>query len=187
MQLCHFSRAKIQWKFWNTCERIKKILRKGNLVCFPSSPFSKSIITYYAWLRVNAQYVVLNSSQNYYRARFCSQIHPVFVIPSSVIRLIYFYAQILLCQQINTLGRSHNTREKYWTLRSRVGVQKVPEPKIGTHNNLRGQVPIGTWPWISRSSTWPSRSGTFPSTYIDFSLKMHLFQLNSSIKLHELY
>ena len=33
----------------------------------------------------------------------------------------------------------------------------------------------------------PRRSGTFLSTYIDFSLKMHLFQLNSSIKLHELY
>ena len=78
------------------------------------------------------------------------------------------------------MGRSHNTREKYWTSRSRVGVQKVPEPKIGTHNNLRDQVPIGTRPWTSRS-------GTFPTTYIDFLLKMHLFQLNSSIKLHELY
>ena len=54
-----------------------------------------------------------------------------------------------------TMGRTHNTREKYWTSRSRVGVQKVPEPKIGTHNNLRGQVPIGTRPWTSRSGTWP--------------------------------
>ena len=99
----------------------------------------------------------------------------------------HFHCHFILLLSHATLGRTHNTREKYWTSRSRVGVQKVPEPKIGTHNNLRGQVPIGTRPWTSRSGTWPSRSGTFPSTYIDFSLKMHLFQLNSSIKLHELY